>query len=230
TLTSGTGSIFGFLVARQAYDAAVMAPMFVAMSFAFGTAVFLIALLTIARATGRPVDAAVIGRQSKLLSVFVAVVLYFVVTFHVTNLYAAEHGEIVRFLLLDGDPYVKLFWVGQIAVGSFLPLVLLWAPRLSRSRAVCYTAACLVLLGGLAQIYVIIIGGQAYPLLLFPGYDVSSPFFDGAIGQYSGTLNEYLLGIGGIALAILVVTVAVRVLPFVPEKLPAAVAADHAAS
>ena len=32
-LTTGTGSIFGFLVARQAYDAALMAPMFVVMSF-----------------------------------------------------------------------------------------------------------------------------------------------------------------------------------------------------
>ena len=37
-LTTGTGSIFGFLVARQAYDAAIMAPMFVVMSFAFGLA------------------------------------------------------------------------------------------------------------------------------------------------------------------------------------------------
>ena len=41
-LTTGTGSIFGFLVARQGYDAAIMAPMFVIMSLAFGTAVFLL--------------------------------------------------------------------------------------------------------------------------------------------------------------------------------------------
>jgi len=32
-LTTGTGSIFGFLVAREAYDSAVMAPLFIAMSF-----------------------------------------------------------------------------------------------------------------------------------------------------------------------------------------------------
>ena len=35
-LTTGTGSIFGFLVARQAYDAAIMAPLFIIMSFSFG--------------------------------------------------------------------------------------------------------------------------------------------------------------------------------------------------
>jgi molybdopterin-containing oxidoreductase family membrane subunit len=43
-LTTGTGSIFGFLVARQYYDAAIMAPMFIVMSFAFGLAIFLLVL------------------------------------------------------------------------------------------------------------------------------------------------------------------------------------------
>ena len=38
-LTTGTGSIFGWLVARQAYDAAVMAPLFIAMSISFGLAI-----------------------------------------------------------------------------------------------------------------------------------------------------------------------------------------------
>ena len=220
TLTSGTGSIFGFLVAREAYDAAVMAPMFVAMSLAFGTAAFLIAWLAIAGATGRPLDRAILQRQSRLLAIFVVVVLYFVAAFHLTNLYAAEHSGIVRFLLLDGDPYAELFWIGQLVLGSILPLVLLWTPGVSRSPAACAVAAGLVIVGGLIQMYVIIIGGQAYPLLLFPGYDVSSAFFDGEIGQYAGTANEYLLGIGGVALAVLVVALSVRTLPVMPERLP----------
>ena len=41
-LTTGTGSIFGFLVARQAYQSALLAPMFIVLSFAWGLAVFLI--------------------------------------------------------------------------------------------------------------------------------------------------------------------------------------------
>src|SRR5512141_1134528 len=42
-LTSGTGSIFAFLVARQAYGTAILVPLFLAMSFAWGLAVFLVA-------------------------------------------------------------------------------------------------------------------------------------------------------------------------------------------
>ena len=41
-LTTGTGSIFAFLAARQAYASALLAPLFVVLSFAWGLAVFLI--------------------------------------------------------------------------------------------------------------------------------------------------------------------------------------------
>ena len=41
-LTTGTGSIFGFLVARQAYESALLAPLFIVMSFGWGLAVFLV--------------------------------------------------------------------------------------------------------------------------------------------------------------------------------------------
>ena len=39
-LTTGTGSIFGFLVARQAYASGVIAPLFIALSLAWGLAAF----------------------------------------------------------------------------------------------------------------------------------------------------------------------------------------------
>jgi Ni/Fe-hydrogenase subunit HybB-like protein len=41
-LTTGTGSIFGFLVARQAYQSALLAPLFIVLSFGWGLAVFLV--------------------------------------------------------------------------------------------------------------------------------------------------------------------------------------------
>ena len=37
-LTTGTGSIFGFLVARDAWNSALLAPLFIVMSFSFGLA------------------------------------------------------------------------------------------------------------------------------------------------------------------------------------------------
>jgi len=76
-----------------------------------------------------------------------------------------------------------------------------------------------VIIGGLAQMYIIIIGGQAYPLELFPGMEVTSSFFDAGINAYAPSLPEVVLGVGGIAIALAAVVVGVRVLRFLPVSL-----------
>ena len=220
-LTTGTGSIFGFLVARQAYDAAIMGPMFVVMSLSFGTSFFLLVLLAAFKWTGRELDDAVVERIRKLNGVLVAGVLYMVVVFFVATMYATEHHGVVRFLLLDGGIYTFLFWVVQILAGTLAPLAIFLLPAFSGNRTWIVIGALLVLVGALAQIYVIVIGSQAYPLVLFPGAEVRSSFNDGVVNGYTPTLAEILLGVGGVALALLATAVAVKVLPFLPRGIPA---------
>ena len=227
-LTTGTGSIFGFLVARQGYDAALMAPMFVVMSFSFGLAIFMLVLMASYNWTGRPLGDALVKRLKNLLGVFVAGVLYFVLVYHLTNLYATEHHGVEKFLLLDGGIYTQLFWGVQVILGSLVPLALLYHPTWGKSRSLIGIASALVILGGLAQMYVIIIGGQAYPLEMFPGKEIiESSFFDGVVGTYAPSLWEVLLGLGGIAIALLIFTLAVKVLGFLPENLDDAHADPH---
>ncbi len=218
-LTTGTGSIFGFLVARQAYDAAIMAPMFIIMSFAFGLAVFILVLQASYAWTHRSLGDAMLDKLRKLLGIFVSAILYFVIAKHLTNLYATEHHGIEAFILLNGGIYTFLFWGVQIVVGSLIPLALVFIKPMSQCRNCLSIASVLVIIGGLAQLYVIIVGGQAYPLDMFPGYEVSSSFFDGVVAEYSPSIWEILLGIGGISIALLIVTVSVAVLDFLPESL-----------
>ncbi|GMR03530.1 MAG: Hdr-like menaquinol oxidoreductase integral membrane subunit HmeB [Gammaproteobacteria bacterium] len=219
TLTTGTGSIFGFLVARQAYDAAIMAPMFIIMSFSFGLAIFLLVLMLTYRWTARPLSDAVIQRLKNLLGVFVSAVLYFTLAYHLTNLYITEHHGFERFLLLDGGGYTQMFWIGHVIIGGVLPLLMLYIPAIAKSRFMIGAASLLVILGGLAQVYVIIIASQAYPLTLFPGMEVQSSFFDGTINQYSPSLPEVLLGLSGVAMALAITAFAIKVLPFLPQSL-----------
>jgi len=229
-LTTGTGSIFGFLVAREAYDTALLAPMFIILSFSFGLAIFLLVLLAAYRWTGRPLGDTVVARLKNLLGVFVASVLYFLLVYHLTNLYITERHGIERFLLLDGGIYTRMFWIGQVLLGGLLPLLLFWHPRLAKSRAMIALGAVLVVLGGLALMYVIIIGGQAYPLAIFPGKEVSSSFFDGVVASYTPSLPEVLLGIGGVGIALVATAFAVKVLPFLPESLADGSVDPHPAS
>ena len=221
-LTTGTGSIFGFLVARQGYDAAIMAPMFILMSFSFGLAIFMLVLMTTYKWTERPLGDVILGRLKNLLAIFVAGVLYFVITMHVTNLYATEHHGVETFILRDGGIYTFLFWVGYLIIGTLIPLAMMFYPGTAKCRKTIASAAVLVILGGFSLVYVIVIGGQAYPLQMFPGYEVVSSF-EGGVGSgfyaYSPSLAEILLGFAGIAIALAMTAVAVNALRFLPHSL-----------
>lgn len=218
-LTTGTGSIFGFLVAREAYNTALLAPMFIIMSFSFGMAVYLLVLMGLYKGTQRALGEAIITRLRILLGVFVAAVLYFTLVYVLANLYMARNHGSMFFLLKDGGIYPALFWGVQIVLGGIVPLALFFWSKTAPSRRALAIGASLVIIGGFAQLYVLIIGGQAYPLILFPGTEVSSSFFDGIIASYTPSLPEVLLGLGGVALALTMILLAVRVLGFLPDSL-----------
>ncbi len=220
-LTTGTGSIFGFLVAREAYDAAIMAPLFIALSLSLGLAAFILILLIDCTETRCPLGEGILHRPKSLLGIFVAAVFYFVLAYHLTNLYITERHGIEYFILVGGGIYTLLFWGGYLLVGTLLPLILIYHPQLNQCRKNITLAALLVLIGGFSLLYVIIIGGQAYPLDIFPGMEVTaSGFFDNSpVHLYIPSHWEIMLGIGGIAISILLTTLALKILPFLPTSL-----------
>jgi len=218
-LTTGTGVIFSFLVARQAYGTAILPPMFIVMSFAWGMAVFHVVQSSIYEWNKKLLDPYVQKRMKNLMGVLVIGALYFVAAYHLTNLYFAKQTGFERFILLDGGVYPLVFWVGYFLLGNMLPLLLIYHPALGKSKSI-VSASLLIILGGFCFLYVFIIGGQAYPLDIFPGYEVTSSFGDGAIGLYQPSLPEILLGLGGVGIAFLITTIGIRVLDFVPHELP----------
>jgi len=230
-LTTGTGSIFGFLVAREAYNSALLAPMFIVMSFVFGTAIFILVLMYAFRADARPLGDVVLFRLKNLLGIFIAGMLYFTLVYHLTNLYITENHALEAFVLRDGGVYTAAFWLGHVLVGGLIPLGIVYHPVLGRSRGWIAGACALAIVGGLATMYLIIIGGQAFPMSLFPEKTiVESGFFDGVNGlpaTYSPSIPELLLGLGGVAAALLLTTVGVRMLRFLPESLADEVADPH---
>ncbi len=217
-LTTGTGSIFGFLVARQAYDVAILAPMFIAASLSFGTAIYMLVLMWIYKSTGRELGDEVMNRLKRLNALLAVTALFFVVVYHLTNLYATQHHGVERFILAGGSVYTLLFWVGQVLIGTIIPVFLFWSPRF-QTRSSIITGSLLIILGGFSMIYVVVVGGQAYPMDLISGMQVSSSFADGEIAQYTPSVPEFLLGMGGVAFAIMATLFVVKILPFIPQSL-----------
>jgi len=227
SLTTATGSIFGFLVAREAYDSAVMAPLFIVMSFSFGLAIFNLFIIAANKGTERELGDMLVKRLGRLLGVFAAAVLYFTAIQHLTNLYAAEHIGVERYILMDGGIITLLFWIGQVVIGGILPIYLTLYPGKIITTSSLILASLLVIAGGFSQVYVIVIAGQSWPLALFPGMEVSSVIGDGVIANYSPSLPELGLGLGGVAITGLVVVLGIKVLRFLPQSLGNAVIDPH---
>jgi molybdopterin-containing oxidoreductase family membrane subunit len=230
-LTTGTGSIFGFLVARQGYDAAIMAPMFIIMSFAYGLAVYLLVLMFTFNTDNRPLGDHVLRRLKNLLGVFVAAIFYFTLVYHLTNLYGTENHAFEAFVLKDGGVYTWTFWIGWVLLGMLVPMGILFHPALGMQRGAITIASVLVILGGFSALYVIVIGGQAFPLNMFPSHTIiESGYYDGVNGMaraYSPSLPEFLLGLGGVSVALLATFIGVRLLQFLPTSLADDVADPH---
>ena len=218
-LTTGTGSIFGFLVAREAYATAILAPLFIVMSLLYGVAVYYSYHSSICWLNKTQISENMLANFKKLMVIFLFTNLYFLILYHLTNMYISKHLDYEIFLLTSGGIYTILFWVGQVIIGILLPLILLLFGKSNSSLSLLITSK-IILLGGLFAVAVIIIGGQAYPLTIFPDHQiVESTFYDNVIHSYIPSIYELGLGIGGLTLASLIVLIGIANFKFIPKDI-----------
>ena len=218
TLTTGTGSIFAFLVAKDGYGT-LMAPLFIALSLLLGTAIFYKILYWMDKGLNIPLGPEIISRFRKLLIYFIFTVFYITILSHLTSLYVTKNHGFEIFLLFSNNIYTYLFWFCQIIIGTLLPLGILYNKKLSKSSLGLLLASILVIFGGFTMLYIIIISAQAYPLDLFPGYSESSSFYDGSIATYTPSIYELMLGLGGVGISAAIYIFAIMVLDFTPRYL-----------
>ena len=205
-----------------------------------GTAALALIMTSVARWQDATLSSAAIKALRKLLFWSVIALLYFSITYHLTNLYIEQHQTDTG-LLFSGSMGV-LFWLGHVAIGVILPLSILAWPWIASSRRTSspnsgvsentlsvsqLLSACgAALLGGAVQVYVIVIGSQSAAQELFPGKTViSSSFGDAGYPAYAASLWEWGLGIGGVSLSLLLLMLLLRMLPICPRFV-----AHHASS
>ena len=217
-LTTGTGSIFGFLVAREAYATAILAPLFIVMSLLYGVVVYYLLLVIINKLHKTIIESEVIENLKKLTVMFLFANLYFLFLYHLTNMYISKHLEFEIFILFNGGVYTTAFWLGQVLIGIILPLIFLLTNKICSYFSL-LISSLFILFGSFMSMFVIIIAGQAYPLTIFPDHTiVESGFYDNVIHSYVPSIYELGLGIGGIALALIIVLIGLANLKFLPKN------------
>tara|TARA_B100001109_G_scaffold63152_4_gene51770 strand:- start:1251 stop:2429 length:1179 start_codon:yes stop_codon:yes gene_type:complete len=218
-LTTGTGSIFGFLVAREAYATAVLAPLFIVMSLLYGTAVFYLLLRVISKLQNIPISDEITLSLRRLLIIFLVANIYFLVLYHITNIYISKHVDVELFILFNGGGYTTMFWLGQVGFGLFIPLVYEMTNNKDMRNLSLTLTSLMIVIGGFFAVAVIIIGGQAYQLNIFPDHIIlESSFYDNQIHSYVPSVFEFGLGIGGTALGLIIILIMITNLKFIPYK------------
>ncbi|MBF0588069.1 MAG: polysulfide reductase NrfD [Magnetococcales bacterium] len=215
-LTTGTGSIFGVIAARDMFHSAITAPTFIAVSLSAGTALSLILLVVTFRSTGREMDIKLVHGLRNMLVFFTLLVAYLIVVEKFTSLYAPNTDDVAHYVL--GGAHKMLYWGGVVVIGVLLPLLVLFMPASGNSVGGIVFASICSIAGEMAFIAHVLFAGQAYPFDMFPGYEITSVFLDGSVGVYWPSLVELLLGLGGMAITGLIYILGIKFFRLLPKK------------
>ncbi|MBF0178415.1 MAG: polysulfide reductase NrfD [Magnetococcales bacterium] len=215
-LTTGTGSIFGVIQGREVFGSAITAPTFVAASLTSGTAIGILLLVYAYRNTDRFMDDRLIFGMRNALIFFMMLFAYLLVVEKFTRFYDPASYD-VQIWILTGS-WAWLYWGGVWGVGVIIPLLLLFNHSIGNRVGGITLASGFVVAGVFCFVGHVLLAGQAYPLDLFPGYAVSSPFLDGVVGSYTPTLPELFLGLGGVGVSGVIFLLGVRFLRMLPKQ------------
>ena len=215
-LTTGTGSIFGVIHAREVFHSAITAPTFVAVSLTSGTALSTLLLVSTYHFSGWMLDRRLVFALRNALIFFLTLVLYLLVVEKFTKFYSPAFYDVEQWIL--GGAYAWLYWGGVWLCGVLVPLSILFHKSLGNQVRGVMLASGFVVVGVFLFVGFVLLAGQSYPLNMFPGYEISSAFQDGLEGTYSPSLVELLLGLGGIGISGLIYLLGIRFFRMLPKK------------
>lgn len=215
-LTTGTGSIFGVIHAREVFHSAITAPTFIAVSLTSGTALSIILLVATFKRTGRDIDTKLIMGMRNALIFFTLLVAYLLIVEKFTKTYSPAFYDVEEWIL--SGPYAWLYWVGIVGMGIVMPLTLTMAPGSGNTIGGVVAASFFAILGEVAFIAHVLLAGQSYPFNMFPGYEMTSTFLDGQSAAYAPSIMELMLGLGGVGLVIGIYLLGIRFFRLLPER------------
>lgn len=206
----GTGAIFGFVAAREAWYTPLRPLEFLTAALTSGLALLIVVVLVTLKLSGRDVRKETIISLGRMLSLFIIILLVLITVDKLTHLYAPAR-EATLFLLTGHFSWI--FWGLQIGMGAIIPLLILFNPRLSKTVLGVSLAAASVVIGIFFERYFLVIPGAAYPMPLYPG-KIEGVW--GAVGSFSITPAEMMLSVGIVAMLVLLFVLGLKFLDILP--------------
>ncbi len=217
-LHSITGWIFATQIGRGDWFSPLVAPVFIAKALVSGLALLLITAILVDRFTDFELPGEYLPGLSKILGIFLAVhVVYLLGAERLPEAWA-EHFEFwaITSGFLVGES--TFFWLWTL-LGGAIPLAILVVPSLRRRTGPVLVASVLAVVGVLFEgIRLIFVGYDRVNIDAAPGISVGQYAGFGTdiwarSGVYTPTLVEVAITVGIVALGALIVTLGLRVVP-----------------
>ncbi len=213
---TGTGAIFGF-GARMLYESPLLPASFVAAAMASGTALMILLIVGLFKATNRHVDDSLVIWLGRFLAICSLVVVYFLVVENAYRAYVVELREAAIYYLFGGL-HSLLFWFGLMIIGLGIPMFILFRKKTGRSIKWIVIASSLVVFGVLCERYVIVLPGLLHPPELFPGMEITQSVVEEGIASYTLSIAEMIQALGVFGVIAFLFALGLRVFKLLPTE------------
>ena len=217
----GTGAIFGFIAAREAWVSPIKPLEFLAAALTSGLALLIVVVVLTLKFSGRDVKRKMVASLRRLLVTFILILLVLIIVDKLTHFYSPDREATVY--MLTGY-YSWIFWCFQIGMGAVLPLAILVNPRLNQATRWVTIAAASVVIGVFFERYYLVIPGAAYPLHYYSPGKIEGVW--GALSSFTIKPVEMFLSLGIVALLVLVFMLGLKFLELLPAKKAPALPAE----
>ena len=210
---SSLGALYGVLKARPLWYRPDVSVLFIISAVAGGMALTVFASMLSARLTKRAnADDSLLDRVAWIVGWILVGYLYFRFWDALAMTYTYEPGRTEGLRLLTSGPLSFNFWVGEILLGTIVPMVLLINKRM-RSIPLWRMVALALVVGGVAAYrWDTNLSGLLIVLSYLPGEPVIG------YARYVPSLVEFLSGAGVVAYGLLAFSLGVRYLKVINHQ------------
>ena len=207
----GTGAIFGFMAAREAWFTPIKPLEFLTAAVTSGVALLIVVLILTMKFTGRDLRKDMVTSLSRLLTIFICILALLIFLDKMTHLYAPERAAVLYSLT---GHYAWIFWCLQIGLVVVLPLAILFNKKLRTIKWI-FIASVSVVVGVFFERFFLVIPQAGFPQQYYPGH-IEGVY--GAVGQFAIMPVEMGMSLGIFTMVGLLFLLGLKFLKALPEK------------
>lgn len=198
----GTGSIFAVAKAQPYLNSGLFPLIFILSALVSGTALSIAIYVIKAKVKKQQIDVPMVRSLGSMLALFLGIEFVMVWYEFLIGIYGLGHEELGTIKLLTGSVWWWSFWIFQMGLAMFFPLIILFVKKTRESVGWILFASIMTIIGVVGVRFNMVI-----PTLIMPKFE-GMP-----VGNYYPNLSEWLTTFGLIAMCLIIYTIGEKLFP-----------------